>query len=235
MSATTDILIRRFFREPVSTASHLAGLILAIVMLPFLLVAANGRLPHTIGALAFGGALILLYLASTLLHGVRGSATLLRRLEKFDHVAIFLLIVGTYVPVCLVTLHGRVGWSLLAGEITLAITGIVVAVRRRDTPGRHNVVHDGIRLSIYLIMGWMVVLGANALFRALPPTGLAWLVAGGIAYSLGAVVFATDRPHLLPGRFSAHDLWHFFVLAGSMFHMAFVLRYVLLPGHGQPA
>jgi hemolysin III len=221
---------RRFFREPVSTASHLAGLIASLILLPLLLVVAGGRIPHTIGAIAFGVGLIILYLASTLMHGVVAPSKVVDWLEKFDYVAIFLLIVGTYVPVCLVSLHGKVGWSLLAGEVTLAVTGIVLALLKHDKTGRWHVFHEIARLTLYLIMGWLVLLGANTLIHTVPPVGLAWLVAGGIVYSLGAVVFAMDKPHLWPGRFSAHDLWHFFVLTGSSLHVAFVLQYILLPG-----
>lgn len=220
----------RFWRDPFCTASHLLGLILSLIVLPFLLIAAGGRPAHTIGAIAFGVGLILLYTASTLLHGVVAPPVILKRLEKFDHAAIFLLIVGTYVPVCLVTLGGHVGWSLLAGEITLAVTGITLALLKQDGPGWWHRIQDYIRLGIYLIMGWLVVLGAGHLFRSLPPSGLAWLVAGGVVYSIGAVIFATDRPHLWPGKFNAHDLWHIFVLAGSSLHVAFILQYVLLPG-----
>ncbi len=219
----------RFWREPFSTASHLMGCAISVLLLPFLIHAAGNRTLHLIGALAFGLSLIVLYAASTLYHGVVASPRILNHLVRFDHIAIFLLILGTYVPVCLVTLSGPFGWGLLVAEGTLALIGILMVVLRRETaPQKQHRIHEGVRLGLYLTMGWLVVIFAGPLFHSLTSGGAFWLVSGGIAYSVGAVVFATDRPHLLPGKFSAHDLWHCFVLAGSFLHVAFVMRHVLL-------
>jgi hemolysin III len=216
----------RFWREPFSTASHLAGFVLAVLLLPLLIHAAGNRPQHLIGALAFGLALILVYASSTLFHGVVASPRTLTRLMQFDLVAIFLLIFGTYTPLCLVTLAGPLGWGLLAAEGVLALLGIVLVFLREQTDSRHHRLYDGARIGLYLVMGWLVILAADPLFRSLSSDGAFWLVAGGVAYSVGAVVFATDRPHLLPGKFSAHDLWHCFVLAGSFLHVAFVMRHI---------
>lgn len=223
-----DKKLLRFWREPFSTASHLVGCILSIVALPLLIYAAGNRPMPLIGALAFGISLILLYAASTLYHGVVASPRILNHLVRFDHIAIFLLILGTYVPVCLVTLWGPFGWGLLAVEGGLALLGIILVFLRRESGSlRHHRIHEGVRLGLYLIMGWMAVAFSGPLFRSLTFDGAFWLVAGGVIYSLGAIIFATDRPHLWPGKFSAHDLWHCFVLGGSSLHVAFVLRHVL--------
>lgn len=216
-----------FWREPFSAASHLVGCILAIALLPLLLLVAGGRVPHTIGALAFGGGLITLYGASAFFHGLVAPPHHIARLEKFDHIAIFLLIVGTYAPLCLVKLWGPVGWWMLGLEIGLGLLGIVLVAQRRDAHEKHRHIHEGVRLSLYLIMGWLAVFFAGPVFNSLTPGGAFWLVAGGVAYSLGAIIFATDRPHLWPGKFNAHDLWHLFVLAGSLAHLTFVMGYVI--------
>jgi hemolysin III len=124
-----------------------------------------------------------------------------------------------------------VGWWLLGAEIALALVGIALIAARRDARyPNHARAHEVVRLVLYLVMGWLVVAFAGPVFQTLTPGAAFWLVAGGVAYSVGAVVFATDRPHLWPGRFSAHDLWHLFVLAGSGAHVAFVLGYVLRGG-----
>lgn len=192
---------------------------------------AKGRVPHLIGGVAFGVGLLVLYAASTLYHGVVGKPRHLRWLVKFDHVAIFLLILGTYAPVCLVTLGGPLGWTLLALEAGLALLGIVLVARHREAHHPEslwkNRLHEGVRVGLYLVMGWLVVAFGAPLFQALSGPGAAWLIGGGVAYSVGAVVFVTDKPHLVPGKFSAHDLWHLFVLAGSFLHFAFIAGHVL--------
>jgi len=222
---------RRFWREPFSTVSHLFGLLLSLALFPLLVFSANGRIPHLLGGIAFGASLVLLYTASTLCHGVVSSPKHLRWLIKFDHAAIFLLILGTYTPVCLVTLSGTVGWVVLAMEAALALIGIGVVALHRDeyhsAPLWKSRLHEGVRVGLYLVMGWLILAFARPLFQSLSLSGAAWLVGGGVAYSLGAVVFVTDKPHLVPGKFSAHDLWHLFVLAGSFLHFTFITGYVL--------
>jgi hemolysin III len=204
----------------------LAGFVLAAAALPVLLwVVLPAGDPWRTGAVTFYAlSLALLYGASALYHGVRGPARLLGRLQRLDHVAIFFLIAGTYAPVCLIALRGPVGWGLMAGQAAVGAAGIALAVWGRTRA------HEAVRVALYLVMGWMVALAAGPVRAALPPAGQAWLVAGGVAYTLGAVVFATDRPHLWPGRFSAHDLWHLFVLTGSALHFVFVLRFVAPAG-----
>jgi hemolysin III len=207
-------------REPFCAVSHFAGFLMSVAALPVLLVAASGDGWRTLGAIIYGISLILLYGSSTLYHGAHASRSTLARLQRLDHIAIFLLIFGTYAPLCLNNLRGPVGWGLLAAEGTLATIGIVLAAI-----GRTRAV-EAVRVGLYLVMGWLVVAVAGPVREALPPAGFAWLLAGGLAYSVGAVIFATDRPHLWPGRFSAHDLWHLFVLAGSVLHFGFIWRFV---------
>jgi hemolysin III len=213
-------LVRRV-KDPFPGLSHLFGVVLSAAGLVVLLVAADGRPLHVIGFAVYGATLILLYLASTLAHCVHCSPRAEDRLERFDYAAIFLLIAGTYTPVCLVTLRGVWGWAILAAEWAMAALGIVSVVAFRT-------LKSWPRVLIYLCMGWLAVAAAVAgpLLSALPAGGLAWLLAGGVAYSLGAVVFITDRPNLWPGRFVAHDLWHVMVLAGSACHFVLMLRFV---------
>lgn len=201
-----------------NSLTHGVGALLAVAGLVVLAVAAGrrGSVAALVGCVVFGASLVLLYTSSTLYHALghvhERARTVLRAL---DHSAIFLLIAGTYTPFTLVSLRGRWGWSLFAVVWSLAVAGIALrlALRRRPT---------ALFVSLYLAMGWCVVVAVRPLVAAVPPAGVALLVAGGLAYSVG-VVFYLWRS--LPYH---HAIWHAFVLAGSGLHYAAVLRSVAL-------
>jgi hemolysin III len=213
----------RWFREPANSLTHLVGVFLALAGTVVLLALANDAI--TLASFAvYGFSLVLVYLASTLLHAVRCRPEVLRRLRIFDHAAIFGLIAGTYTPVALVVLRPEApawGWGLFAAAWGFAGLGILFKVLWIGAPRLLSV-------ALYVAMGWMAVLVAVPLASALPTSALAWLFGGGLAYSLGAVVYATRRPDPWPGIFGFHALWHLFVLAGSACHFVMVLRYVAL-------
>jgi hemolysin III len=216
--------IKRFWiREPFCGFSHGLGALLSVAALVALLVLAHGKVWHTVSFAVFGVSLIVLYTASTLYHSLWVKPQQIIKLMRFDHVAIFLLIAGTYAPVCLVGLRGAWGWSLFGVEYGLAIVGIVCSLVWKNFP-------DWARIGIYLIMGWLIAIAMTPLHHVFPPAAVAWLFAGGIAYCVGTVVFATDRPHLWPGKFSAHDLWHIFVLAGSACHFVLMACFIARMG-----
>lgn len=213
-------LIRRCIKDPFPGLSHWVGVALSIAGLAVLLILARGRPWHVIGFVIYGASLILLYLASALAHTLRCSPTADERLTRLDYMAIFLLIAGTYTPLCLVTLHGPWGFGMLAAEWLMAATGILVIAFGR---GGSN----WPRTILYLFMAWVVALVAiGPITRMMPTEGIQWLLAGGALYSIGAVIFVTDRPHLWPGRFVAHDLWHLLVLGGSACHFFVIYRFV---------
>jgi hemolysin III len=199
--------------------SHLVGIVLSVVGLVVLLVLSRGRPWHVVSFAIYGASLVVLYTASTLYHSLPVAPSRVVRLRQFDLVAIFLLIAGTYAPLCLVPLRGPWGWGLLAAEYGIACIGIAAVLRYQGLP-------DRFRMLLYAGMGWLIVIAFEPLRRALPPGAIAWLISGGVAYSLGAVILATDRPHLWPGRFNAHDLWHLFVLGGSACHFILMLCFV---------
>jgi hemolysin III len=212
--------ISRCIKEPFPGVSHLVGALLAVAALVTLLVRADGRAWHVVGFAIYGATLILLYVASTLAHSVHCSPRIGKRLDRLDYSAIFLLIAGTYTPICLIPLRGPWGWTLLGCVWGLAAVGIwtVWHGRARDK--------TWFRMLIYLCMGWLVVLAIGEVLRTFSPAALAWLIGGGVVYSIGAVIFATDRPHLWPGRFMAHDLWHCLVLVGSACHFMVMFEFV---------
>ncbi|MEO8089033.1 MAG: hemolysin III family protein [Gemmatimonadales bacterium] len=205
-------------REPVNGASHLIGLLLAGAGTLLLLRMANS--PAELVAFGmYGATLILLYLASTLYHSLTLSERPTRALRTLDHIAIYFLIAGTYTPVALITLKGHLGWALLTAVWLIALAGI---------PFKLFYLHAPVWLSTgtYLAMGYLALVAVVPIARAVAFGGLAWLVAGGVAYTIGAVIYARERPDPFPGRFGHHEIWHLLVLTGSACHFAFMLYYV---------
>jgi hemolysin III len=205
-------------REPVNAWSHLVGLVLAAAGTLALLRMARGH-AQVVAFAVYGGSLVLLYAASTIYHTLPLPEHRLRPLRTLDHIAIYFLIAGTYTPLALITLHGALGWSLLAVAWAIALAGIPFKILWLDAP-------VWLSTAIYLGMGYMALLAAAPLAQAVSPGGLAWLLAGGLAYTVGAVIFAMERPNPVPGVFGHHEIWHLLVLAGSGCHFAFMLFHV---------
>jgi hemolysin III len=207
------------FREPFNAWSHLIGLVLAAAGTGLLITLADtpGRL---LAFTVYGGSLMLLYAASTLYHALRLPPRHLRSLRTLDHIAIYFLIAGTYTPVALLTLDHSNGRMLLAVCWAIAAAGIPFKIRWLDAP-------VWLSTAIYLAMGYLALLAVVPIGRAVGAAGLAWLVAGGLAYTTGAVIFALERPNPRPG-FGHHEIWHLLVLLGSGCHFGFVLFHVAL-------
>ncbi len=212
------MLQRLKIREPFCGLSHFVGIVLAVIALVVLLVLSRGRPLHLLAFSIYGVSLILVYLTSTLYHSLPESGRRGQWLLRFDYMAIFLLIAGTYAPVCLLALPRNWGLGLIITEYTLAAVGIVTVL--------FNGGPDLRRVLLYVCMGWLSLIAIGPLCRSLPAGALWWLFGGGVVYSVGVVVFATDRPHLWPGKFCAHDLWHLFVLGGSACHFVMMARYL---------
>jgi len=201
--------------ERFNSISHLVGAVLALAGAVVLVVVASrgGDTRRIVSFSIYGATLFLLYLISTLYHGLpTGRAKHVFRV--LDHQAIYLLIAGSYTPFTLVTLDGIVGWWLFGAIWGMAVLGLVLdALPRR-----------GARILpffIYFVMGWLIVLAINPLLAALPRTGFIWLLTGGLLYTSGIVFFALDRRY--PWM---HGVWHLFVLAGSISHYVAILVYV---------
>jgi hemolysin III len=205
-------------REPFNAGSHLVGLLLAAAGTWFLLQVADDR-TQLLAFAVYGATLILLYAASTVYHGLPLGAAGLRRLRTLDHIAIYFLIAGTYTPVAMITLHDSGGPTLLAASWAIAAAGILFKIRWLDAP-------VWLSTGSYLGMGYLALVAVVPLGRAVGAGGLAWLVAGGIAYTIGAVIYARERPDPFPGRFGHHGLWHLLVLTGSACHFAFIVLHV---------
>jgi hemolysin III len=211
--------MKRRLREPVSGLTHLAGVLLALIALIVLLTRTGGRVDQIVAFGIFGLSLIALYSASALYHLLPVSPAATARLRRLDHMAIFILIAGTYTPVCVLALEG--GWraGLLGLIWTLALCGVALKLLWMEAP-------RWLSVGVYLAMGWLAVIAASAIFRAIPYGGIAWILGGGLVYSTGALIYALKRPNLVPGVFGFHELWHLFVLAGSACHFWAMLRYI---------
>lgn len=199
--------------EVANSLSHGLAFLAAVTALPVLVVNAAGAGPAAIvGASVFGATMVLLYFVSMLYHALPAGAVK-RVFLLLDHGAIYLLIAGTYTPFALGVLRGGWGWSLFGIVWGLAFLGIVF---KGIFGTRYPVLSTG----LYLLMGWLVLIAAKAMLAQVPTAGLLWLLAGGIAYTLGVVFFVLDERV----RF-AHFVWHLFVIAGTACHFVAVMRY----------
>jgi hemolysin III len=165
--------------------------------------------------IVYGVSLMALYAASSVYHLVRGGEALDRLLRRFDHCAIFLLIAGSYTPMLYAALEGAQRTVYLGIVWAIALGGIVMRIAWLGAP-------RWLYTAMYLGMGWIGVLEAGTFRRALPSDVIALVVAGGLTYTAGAIIYALKRPNLIPGRFGFHELWHLFVLGASVCHFAAV-------------
>jgi hemolysin III len=204
-------------REPFNAGSHFVGFLLAALGTWYLLQLAIGR-TQLLAFGVYGATLLLLYGASTCYHGLPLGAIGLRRLRTLDHIAIYFLIAGTYTPVAAITLRESEGPALLAASWTIAAAGIPFKIRWLDAP-------VWVSTGTYLGMGYLALAAVVPLAKEVGP-GVGWLVAGGVAYTVGAIIYAVERPDPLPGRFGHHGLWHLLVLAGSACHFTFIVLHV---------
>ena len=214
------VVIRRF-REPDNGLTHLAGALLALVALGVLLGLAlrAGSPRHVVAFTVFGLSLLALYITSTLYHALPLGPAGVARLQRLDHMMIYVLIAGSYTPFCLIALEGGWRWGLLGPVWALAVAGIALKLTWRRAPIWFSPV-------LYLALGWLVLAAAPAFLAAVPARGLAWTLAGGVIYTLGTAIFALERPRLRPGVFGSHALWHLLVIAGSACHVWAVARYL---------
>ncbi len=209
-------------KDPVSGFSHLFGAVLSLVGLVLLVYysAVNATPWHVVSFSIFGGSLILLYTMSTLYHLLTVSEKGNTILRKIDHMMIYVLIAGTYTPMCLIPLRGAWGYSLLGSIWGIAVVGIILKVLWFNAP-------RWLSTLFYTVMGWLVVIAFVPIWRTVPVGGIAWLAAGGILYSLGAIIYGAKWPNFNLRFFGFHEIFHLFVLSGSFCHYWLMFRYIL--------
>ena len=204
--------------ERINILSHAIGLLLSIIAVVLLVTRAShyGNAWHIVSVAIFGASLIALYAASTTYHSAT-RAELRARLRVIDHATIYILIAGTYTPFTLITLNGTVGWVIFTISWGMAISGIILKL---FFTGRFNLVST----LMYVFMGWIIIFAVKPLIANLSTEGLFWLVAGGLSYTIGAIIYSIKKVPL------NHAIFHLFVLGGSICHFVAVYFYVL-PGH----
>jgi len=209
-------------KDPGSALTHFIGAVLVVLAaLPLLVRAMQGEHPVYIVSLCiFAASMFLLYTASTLYHTFNLSAKINLRLKKLDHIMIYVLIAGTYTPVCLITLSGAGGTSLFLLVWGVALLGILQCIFFINCP-------KWVSALIYIAMGWLCVFSFGDIVELLNKPAFYWLLAGGIIYTIGGIIYACKFPifNQLHKNFGSHEIFHCFVLAGSMCH--FVTMYCI--------
>jgi hemolysin III len=199
--------------EIANSVSHGVGFLAAVAATPVLLLSAvrNGGAARIVGASVFAATMVLLYLTSTLYHALPGNRAK-RVFQVLDHAAIYLMIAGTYTPFTLGVLRGTWGWTLFGLVWGLALVGVVLTAAG-------GVRYPKLRTSLYLAMGWLILIAVKPLWLRMPSEGLFWLLGGGVAYTVGVVFYAAK------GVRYSHFVWHLFVITGTACHFIAVLRF----------
>ena len=210
-------------REPGSALTHFIGMMMAVfAAAPLLIKAGVSSGKNTLIALSiFCISMILLYGASATYHSLNISGKVLRVFRKLDHMMIFVLIAGSYTPVCLIVLGGNLGYTLLAVVWGIAIFGMALKAFWITCPKWFSSI-------IYIAMGWVCVAVFGPLWNILPHAAFGWLLAGGIIYTIGGVVYALKLPLFNAKHefFGSHEIFHLFVMGGSIFHFIFMYLYL---------
>lgn len=215
MTKTSEVAPYSLLEEIFNSITHGVGILVSIAGLVLLIVFSSlyGQAIHIVSCTIYGITLVLLYTASTLYHGFQ-KPDIKHILKIFDHSCIYVLIAGTYTPFMLIIVRGALGWTIFGVVWTLTILGIIF---KAFFVHRFKIVST----IAYILMGWLIILAIKPLLQSLPGGGLALLVSGGLAYTLGIIFYAWKK---LPFN---HAIWHIFVLAGSVCHFFAVMLYVV--------
>jgi len=211
----------RHLREPFSGLSHLLGALLAVPALIFMLMNLPEQQAGTYltSYLVFSVSMFLMFGSSAVYHLMEISELGLRKLKRIDHIAIFIMIAGSYTPYCLLGLEGSLSWMMFALIWAIAIAGVLIKIFYLHAP-------RWLSTLLYVGMGWVALLIYEPLSNNLSSEAVDWLFAGGVVYTLGAIVYATKWPNIHRQHFNFHDLWHIFVLAGATCHFVSIALYL---------
>ncbi len=208
-------------KDPVSGLTHLAGALSAVAGTIILIRHANrfGTPWHVVSYATFGVSLILLYAASSSYHLLDLSERGNRMLRTFDHMMIYVLIAGTYTPVCLIALSGKLRWALFLAIWGCALAGILTQGLWFNAP-------RWLSTSCYIVMGWLGMIAIYPLWLAIGTRGITWMLAGGLSYTTGGIIYALKLPRTPWKGFGFHEIFHLFVLGGSFCHYWMVLYHI---------
>ncbi len=209
-------------RDPFSGLSHLVSAVFAFFGAIALLVWGQGDIVKQAALLIYGISLVLMFGSSAAYHMANTNPQVVQRLRKLDHLAIYLLIAGTYTPICVQFLEGRWRWGILGAVWGMAVAGVIVKLFVINAP-------RWLTAGVYLVMGWMALLAGREMLFSVPSPALAWIFAGGLLFTIGAVIYITKRPDPLPGVFGFHEIWHIFVTLGCLSFFVVIAAYVAIP------
>lgn len=210
-------------KDPISALTHLIGAVVSLIGVIFLVWKSYhvATIWHTLSFSLFGLSLVLLYSASTVYHIIDKPKSLSVILRRIDHMMIFVLIAGTYTPICLVPLRDGFGLTLLTIIWSIAVAGVLMKIFWINAPSWFTA-------SIYIVMGWIVVLAMGQIMDSLPPNGFQWLLLGGIIYTIGGIIYGLKWPNFKSKSFGFHELFHLFVMAGSLCHFVLMYHYIMI-------
>ncbi len=210
------------FREPISSLTHLVGAFLSLIGLILLIKYSldTTNVYNTIILAVFGISSILLYCASSTYHKSLSSQKVIKILRRVDHSMIYVLIAGTYTPICLIALKGTIGTLLFLGIWLLAFIGIILKIVWFDAP-------RWLYTGFYILMGWISVFAVVPIIKAVSLGGFMWLLAGGLFYTIGGVIYATKWPKINLKLFGFHEIFHIFIMLGSLCHYVLMFKYIM--------
>jgi hemolysin III len=209
----------RRLREPVNGLTHLAAALIAAVGAVVLLLLSRENASKATSLLLYGITLVLMFSASAGYHLVKSTPKVMLVLRRLDHSAIYLLIAGTYTPICLHFFSGFWQWPLLTIIWSMALAGIVVKIFVVSAP-------RWVTAGVYLLMGWTALAAIGEIFAAMPAGALVWLISGGLFFTVGALIYILKRPNFVPGVFGFHEIWHIFVILGALCHYILIAAYI---------
>lgn len=215
--------MEKYLREPINGLTHLIGAVLSLVALIAMLVKSHLRgcsLTTLYSVLFFGISMILLYSASSIYHSVISSDKVIKVLKRLDHSMIFILIAGSYAPFCLVALSGKVGINLFMAVTICAAMGIIFKIFWVTCP-------RWLSSLMYIGIGWFAIFVIYPMAQVLSTAGLIWLITGGLMYTIGGVIYALKKDKIKIGIFGTHEIFHLFILAGTLCHFICVFFYIL--------
>ncbi len=207
------------FREPVNGLTHLFAAFLSVIGTLILLFIGHHDAALTIALVVYGVSLVLMFSSSALYHLKKATPEGLKKLRKLDHTSIYLLIAGTYTPICIYFFDGFWKWGMLSIIWAIAVAGIsfklvyLNALRWLST-------------AIYLMMSWLALAGIGEILRTMSSGALFWFFAGGFFYTFGAVIYAIKKPNFFNGKFGFHEIWHVFVILGAFSHYMVVAAFI---------
>ncbi|MCR6514915.1 MAG: PAQR family membrane homeostasis protein TrhA [Clostridium sp.] len=215
--------MEKYLREPINGLTHFIGAILSVLALIALTLKSIfdiGTAVAIVSSIMFGISMILLYSASATYHSVISTDKVIKNLKKLDHSMIFILIAGSYAPYCLIALHNKVGYILFTAVLSFGIAGIIFKMFWVTCP-------KWVSSVMYIAVGWFAIFAIYPLSKVLPTGGFILLVLGGIMYTIGGVIYALKSERIKIGSFGNHEIFHIFIMLGTLCHFLSVFFYVL--------